>query len=340
MNVTRLIITSGLALILATFGVAAESLSPGGNPMRITIDDSAVSVNVGDRALMRYRYRDVPFKPYVQELFTPLGVNILRDAPHDHLHHHALMFAVAVNGVNFWEETKTAGLQVHRGLTNVGIDAHDGVQWARFTEVIDWVNPRSEELLVSERRTIEAPDTRHLNVSLLTWQSSLEIPPGKESVPLTGSHYFGLGMRFLESMDAAGEFLNGGTESVEVVRGDERNFRSIWCAYTAGADGKPVTAAMFDYPDNPRHPATWFTMAKPFAYLSATLNLHKEPLRVTPDNPLHIRYGVALWDGRVEAAEIDRVYRWWVNWSRWICLSRDKQVKGGECCEKRTTAIR
>ncbi|MHC4656117.1 MAG: DUF6807 family protein, partial [Planctomycetota bacterium] len=61
----------------------------------------------------------VPFKPYVQQLFSPAGVNILRDAPADHLHHHALMFAVKVNGVNFWEETPTAGKQLHKFFTDV-----------------------------------------------------------------------------------------------------------------------------------------------------------------------------------------------------------------------------
>jgi hypothetical protein len=301
--------------MLAAFGVAAESTSPVDNPMRVAIDESVVSVQAADRVVMRYRYRDVPFKPYVEQLFTPLGVNILRDAPHDHLHHHALMFAVAVNHVNFWEETETAGLQLHKTLTDVRIGTHDDVSWARFTEFIDWVNPRSEQVLVTERRTIEVPYVPDMRASLLTWQSSLEIPRGRESVSLTGSHYFGLGMRFLESMDATGEFLNGGTESVEVVRGDERNFRSAWCACTAEADGKPVTAAMFDHPDNPRHPATWFTMAKPFAYLSATLNLHKQPLKVTGNKPLRVRYGVAVWDGRVEAEEIARVYRTWIDLS-------------------------
>jgi hypothetical protein len=137
-------------------------------------------------------------------------------------------------------------------------------------------------------------------------------------------------MRFLESMDAAGEFRNRGTDSVEVVRGDERNFRSPWCAYTASADGKPVTAAMFDHPDNPRHPATWFTMAKPFAYLSATLNLHKEPLKVAADKPLHLRYGVAFWDGRVEPEQIEKVYRSWIDLSLQHTTGSQQGDKGRE----------
>ena len=84
---------------------------------------------------------------------------------------------------------------------------------------------------------------------------------------LSGSHYFGLGMRFVRSMDG-GEFFNADGKEGTIFRGEERLVRSNWCAYTAAIDGKPVTVAMLGHPDNPRHPTTWFTMAKPFAYLS------------------------------------------------------------------------
>ncbi len=132
---------------------------------------------------------------------------------------------------------------------------------------------------------------------------------------LSGSHYFGLGMRFLESMDKIGWFRNADDRPGEVVRGDERLVQSAWCAYSAEANGKPVTVAMFDHPHNPR-PAMWFTMAKPFAYLSATLNLHEQPLIVSSGEPLLLRYGVALWDGRISSESIDRFYHRWAEWPR------------------------
>jgi len=317
-------VTTLVLLVIKTSAATAQKPAFADEPVSIATDDTVVSVRADDRVLLRYRYRDVPYKPYVQEFFTPLGVNILRDAPHDHLHHHALMFAIAVNRVDFWAETKVCGRQEHRGFVDVKTDKHNDVSWAEFTEHIDWIGPKKKELLLKERRTIQVPHHENLEASLLTWQSTLEVPPGKQPVSLTGSHYFGLGMRFLQSMDEVGQFLDAGTDTVEVVRGDERNFRSTWCAYTAEADGKTVTAAMFDHPDNPRHPATWFTMAKPFAYLSATLNLHKEALEITRDNPLTVRYGVAVWDGRIEADRIDRLYRRWVSWSPPAAAGRAK----------------
>ena len=299
--------------------IALPNPASAGNTIGITADESIVSVHAGQRPLLRYRYKNVPFKPYVQQLFSPGGVNVLRDAPADHLHHHALMFAVNVDGVNFWEETQAAGTQAHQAFTDTRTDVKTEVEnderfemrRASFTELIDWIKPGSQELLLKELRTIEVRQGTDLGATVLTWQSKFEVPAGKKSATLTGSHYHGLGMRFVKLMDTGGRFTNADGKPGTVFRGDERLVRSTWCAYTADANGKPVTVAMFDHPDNPRHPATWFTMTRSFAYLSATLKLHKEPLKVASGKPLVLRYAVAVWDGQVETDQINQLYRRW-----------------------------
>ena len=80
-------ITVILLLAIGFFAVSNTTFAE--NPMRITTEENIISVYTGDSVLLRYHYRDVPFKPYVQQLFSPRGVNVLRDAPADHLHHHA-----------------------------------------------------------------------------------------------------------------------------------------------------------------------------------------------------------------------------------------------------------
>ena len=80
----------------------------------------------------------------------------------------------------------------------------------------------------------------------------------------------------------------------------------------AGADGKPVTVALFSDPTNARHPTMFFTMPVGFAYQSATLNVYREPLTIEPGKPLVLCYGVALWDGRVGAEQVDAAYKEWV----------------------------
>jgi len=303
----RGMLVAAVLAVQAGLGSRADELQ-----LTVTRDDATVSVSAGDRPILQYRYTDVPFKPYVKEWFSPQGRNVLRDAPHDHLHHHAMMFAVGVDGVDFWSENPRCGRQVHRSLGEVKTATRDGLARASFQHQIDWVAPDSDAVLLTEQRTIEVLRGEDLQASLLTWHCRLQPAAGKESVTLGGSHYFGLGIRFVESMDRVGRFFNADGTEGRIVRGEERLVRSKWCAYTAPVDGKPVTVAVFDHPRNPRHPATMFTMPRGFAYLAATLNLSKEPLTVEAKQPLELNYGVALWDGEIEVAEVEELYRRWV----------------------------
>jgi len=299
-------------------------------PVSITVDANRAWVRAGDDVLLLYRYGDVPFKPYVKELFTPSGLNVLLDSPADHIHHHALMFAVAVDGVTYWAEYAGApptdvnarpGKQEHQRFPDVAVVEAGGLSWGRFAESVRWVSPRDNRPALNERRAVAATRLSEPATILLTWQCELAVPAGKESVILSGSHYYGLGLRFIRAMDADGTFRNPDGKPGTVFRGDERLVRSNWCAYTARTDGKDVTVAMFGHPDNARHPTTWFTMARPFAYLSATLGLHETPLKVAAGKPLSLCYGVALWDGRVESARIDKLYQ------RWVAIARNDHSK-------------
>lgn len=281
---------------------------------RIVVDAASVTTYQADKPVLRYRYAEVAAKPYVDRLYTPAGVNILRDSPSDHKHHHGLMFALAVDGVDFWSEKPDCGTQEHQELNDVrtgtGQSPGGSVQYAGFVDgKLAWVDPRSKTALLFEDRRVEIVQMENQKATLLTWESLLSLPEGKTSAAISGAEYFGLGMRFLTSMDKDGAFLNAdGKTGVK----DTNTARSGWCAYTAAVDGKPVTVAIFDHPTNPRQPATWFTMDTPFAYLAATINLSQEPLKLQEDRPLWLRYGVALWDGRIEAGEIDALHRKWV----------------------------
>jgi hypothetical protein len=308
--------------------IALCSVFVHGNPMvaaelRIAQDQSTVSVLDGDTLVFRYRYSDVPMKPCADMLVSPAGVQVLRDSPHDHKHHHALMFALAVNKVNFWEENaQEHGKQKHKSLAELKPTVRDGIGRAGFVEELDWVGPAADDPLLVERRAIDVLKADGLGATLVEWRCRLQPPPGKESIALTGNHhYFGLGMRFLVSMDEGGRFFNADDSPGEIVRGDERLTAAKWCAFTAKADGKPVTVAIFDHPQNVRYPARMFTMLTPFAYLSATRNEWKQPLRIDADKPLQLTYGVALWDGEVDKATVEKLYQ------RWLQLPANREAK-------------
>ncbi|MDZ7619992.1 MAG: PmoA family protein [Patescibacteria group bacterium] len=296
------------ALTLAVVLAAAPAF---GQPFEIGADQERVTVTAGERPVFVYRFGNVPAKPYVEALYTPGGINVLRDAPSDHLHHHGLMFAVSVGEVSFWEEKDGSGRQRHGGFERLWAKSRDGRKQAALVETLRWLAPPSEDALLTELRTIAVCPAEQLAATLLTWDTRLTAPAEQQRV-LGGSHYYGLGMRFVEAMDRDGTMLSAAGQAGETVRGSERLVGAKWVAYTAVVDGKTVTAALFDHPGNPRHPARMFTMTAPFAYLSATMNLWKEPLRMAPGQTLHLRYGVAACDGHLTAEDVEQLHALWL----------------------------
>ncbi len=314
--------SQAVALRLATFLLAWASLccgqttSPATQPSahvdwQIQREAESIRVTRNGRPVLLYRYKGAP-KPYLKELYTPAGVQVLLDSPPDHVHHRGLMFAVAVDGVDFWSETDQSGKQVSSSLTTAPpVPGRDDEMV--FLEHVSW-RARDDKELLHEARRIDvhrAPEIYASGATLLTWRALLT-SSNADDAQLAGSHYFGLGMRFVAAMDKNGRFISSDRNAVpEVVRGDEQLYTGAWCAYTASMDGHQVTVALFDRPENKR-PATWFTMKDPFAYISATWKLHEEPLTLKPAEPLYLTYGVAAWDGQIAPEQIAKTYEIWL----------------------------
>ncbi|GHT12542.1 hypothetical protein FACS1894170_07480 [Planctomycetales bacterium] len=263
-----------------------------------------VILKSGDKPVAEYRFVGVPFKPYIEKLRTPSGRNVLRDAPHDHLHHHGLMFAIAINGCNFWEEFSS---EFGKELT-VSIKPQAGSETDVVESELDW-NTKDAKTLVKEDRKISVSSDD--KVTLLDWHTTLKT--GNEGVILDKSnhHYFGLGIRFDESMDEEGRFFDvTGKNDGEVFRGTERLTPCRWMAYTAKLDGKPVTVAVLGNPKN-SIPTMAFTMGgrdNVFAYLGITLNLHREPVEMKPNSSLVFDYRIAVWDGEISPEIVEKEY--------------------------------
>ncbi len=310
-QLSRLVLGSMVGMAIFAAGSLSVTAAEGGSKLRVARDDSTLSISDGERPLLRYRYAGVPKKPYVDQLFSPAGVEVLRDSPPDHLHHHGLMYALEVDKVNFWEEHfPKSGQEKQKSLAELKPDVRRGVGPAGLVEELDWLPPATEEPLLVERRTIEVLDAKDLGATLAQWCCRLQAPPEKDKVVLRGNFYFGLGMRFLASMEG-GRFFNADDKTAELVRGKGPFVQTKWCAYTAKADDKPVTVAIFDHPAN-RPAATIYTKSKPFIYLSATLNEWQKPVTVKAGKPLDLCYGIAVWDGEVDKQTVEKLYERWV----------------------------
>ena len=296
--------------LLATGAVWTPRAS--GDDLRCTEQNNQITVQYNNHPILVYQAAPHPYKVYVSQLFTPSGLQILRDSPHDHVHHHALMLAIGINGIDCWAEfgEDKNGKQIPRS-TATSSTLTDGRGTANIRQSITWTAPDHKALAEEDRRiTVHVGQSK--DVTLLSWFSELRPAGDAASAELWGRHYFGLGMRFIEAMDNNGHFINASDAKPKPVRGSETLVRANWCAYIATAGARKVTVAMFDAPGNTRHPATWFTMNRPFAYLSATIDLKSKPLTITRDKPFRARYGVAVWDGAVSRDTIQKVYQQWL----------------------------
>ncbi len=263
--------------------------------------------------LLLYTWIDTLFKPYVKELFTPAGLNVLLDSPDDHKHHHGLMLAYKVDGINYWEETENSGRQKSLEISEIYSSSERMSGEGGFSTNIHWIGPESGVVVLKEKRTISGEFSLPLKANIFNWQSRIFVSDSKSPIPLAGAHYNGLGLRFVRSMDNAGRFVTAENKKGEIFRGQERLIPDRWCAYFSQVDNKKVTIAMFAAPGNPRGLTTWFTMKEPFAYLSATMKLHENPMTLNSGEMLSLRYGVALWDGHVEMQRIEDAYQYWVD---------------------------
>jgi hypothetical protein len=250
-----------------------------------------------ERRLLLYAFGPQQYKPYVRALCSLKGHDILRDAPPDHLHHHGLMYAIRVNGVNFWEETGQPGyerpvnlLPPQSGHTAAGLPQ------ATFTQLIHWVANRDRSVadttsaaLLVERRTLVLTVDETAQEVALEWRGDFEAGPAAPKVTLAGASYHGLGLRLPKEFDHVARHQNSENLPYPTEgKGDVTSAR--WSCVSGTTEGEQISISLLGSPAAQRGPLKFFTMLDAFAYLAATQGLDKEPLEYSAGEKFSLRY--------------------------------------------------
>ncbi|MCX8108959.1 MAG: PmoA family protein, partial [Verrucomicrobiae bacterium] len=251
------------------------------------------------RRIMLYTFATNQFKPYIKELYTLSGDNILLDAPPDHLHHHGIMYAVTVNGINFWEEAVNPGVQKPFGTPFCEV-TQDPTPSISFTHMIHWVHNKDRWLtnttaaaLLVERRTLTVTVNELDQEVAVRWRSDFEVPASVTKVVLSGAAYHGLGVRFLRSWDRVARHQNsGGIPYSAEQKGDVTP--ASWTATSNTVEGRDLMLVVFARRTNAGTPK-FFTMLDPFAYVSATQDLQNVPLEYKAGEKFNVEYLVAVY---------------------------------------------
>ncbi len=226
-----------------------------------------------------------------------------KDYPkNDHTWHRALWWSFkAIDGVNYWEENQP-------GTDPVQVDVETRADGSAVIRATVTYHLPDQPPVVIEKRTIRvgAPDAS--GTYRIDWQATFTAA-GKKDVVFNRNGYGGFAIRMAaeccgdaESNKPAWTFFN--SEDLPGING--RNAR--WVGYRGTAqNGRPACIAMFDHPDNPRHPTPWQTRGQ-YPYMNPSFTC-KEDYTLQAGKSLTLRYGVLVHDGSADGAVIEKRYR-------------------------------
>lgn len=288
--------------------------------MKMIVRPSAQEIEVRflDAPLLRYSLAPTNYKPYVKEFRTLKGRNLLLDSPPDHVHHHGLMYAITVNGTNFWEEQKDPGVQRAAPLPMRYVGkSPEGRPLALFSHQTAWLASQHRHTtnalpvaLLLETRTLSLTVDTAAGEVALRWQADFTAGRAADSVQLSGAAYHGLGLRFVRDFDLRAKHLN----SENAPYSAEQKWDVIparWAATQGRIGGHDVMAAIFASPQNAGE-SHFFSMLNAFAYLSATQNLDRAPLTYKRGDRFKLDYLVVLRDDHPAADALEARYQKWL----------------------------
>jgi hypothetical protein len=266
------------------------------------------SIELADPArelpLWRYVYGGKP-KPYFHPVCTPAGHCLTLFEPHDHVWHRGLWYTIKfINGENFWEEHEPFGVQ--RTALPPAVE-HTADGRIVLGSQLAWVRPGGAAAVFHERRRISYPPLDAESYALdfetaLTAQADLAL----DRTPFTTwGGYGGLILRGTRNWQATRLLFPDGSTSDRPT-----GIPATWCDMSGKLDGgleQTGGAAIFDHPDNPRHPTPWYGATGPGHYFNAAFLFH-EPMSVAKGETLAFRYRVLVHDHIWDVARLQAAY--------------------------------
>ena len=262
----------GLLRLGSTVPAVAAPAGTGG--VSVKDDGKKVVVQVDGKPFTEYLYTGYA-KPIFYPVIGPTGAAMTRNWPMkkdvegeaaDHVHHKSLWFCHGnVNGVDFWSEAKGHGTIVQDGVAKVGADDGRGV----IVTTNKWVGPDGKVQCTDERtmRFSSGPAGRTIDFEITIIASEGDVTFGDTK---EGSMAIRTcpPLRLTDDKKVKMKVAKGNSVNSEGVEGkDMWGKRAKWVDYWAPIEGEVAGVAIFDHPENPRHPTWWH--ARTYGLVSA-----------------------------------------------------------------------
>ena len=235
---------------------------------------------------------------------------------HDHPHHRSLWFAHGeMNGRDFWSEERNFGKIVHDHFTKVESGKTSGVIQSHN----NWIAADGKRICTDDR-TFRLYNPGAADERLFDFEITLHASEG--ALTLGDTKEGTMAIRLAETMRLKGPVGQGHIVNSAGVRdGDTWGKRADWCDYYGPVDGKIVGAAIFDHPQNPRHPTWWHVRdyglfaANPFGQheFEKLANKSAGNLTIPAGDSVTFRYRFYLHAGDDQQAKVAQKYQEYVN---------------------------
>ena len=278
-----------------------------------------LQIEINGQPFTEYLFKDVP-RPYFYPVFGPGELAMTRNWPmkttpneeHDHPHHRSFWFAHgAINGHDFWSEEKDYCKTVHSKFTEVTSGQKLGV----IRSSNNWVG-NDGKVVCTEDRSLRIYEPASPNERMFDFEITLHASHG--AITLGDTKEGTMAIRLAETMRLKGPVGHGHIVNSAGVRdGDTWGKRADWCDYYGPVGGKTVGVAIFDHPQNPRHPTWWHVRdyglfaANPFGQHDFEKSADKGAgdLTVPAGNSITFRYRFYLHEGDEKQARVAERYQ-------------------------------
>ena len=265
-----------VGLALAVGGLFSPAFAA--EAVKLTRLDDRVRVEVGGKLFTEYFFKGAT-RPYCYPVLAADGTSLVRDFPMkqtageetDHPHHRALMFAHSdVNKVDFWNEG-TSGTKFPKGST-----VHDGLVETTGGDVGSirtrnrWVAPDGTLIATDETTMRFRGDS---SARMIDYEVTIKAL-ATEPLVLGDNKDGTMAIRVPQWMTLPHKYQKKevpGVGHLVTARGARDaaawGTRAEWCDYYAERGGKVYGIAIFDHPQNLRHPTWW--MARDYGLFAA-----------------------------------------------------------------------
>ena len=226
--------------------------------VRVSEVGNKLRVEVNGKLFTEYNFKDAPF-PYFYPVIGPTGEPVIRHWPmkegeneaQDHPHHRSLWFTHGeVNGHDFWQGRNDR--IVHDKFLKVASGREVGIIQSQNK----WVS-RDGKVICTDTRTHRFYNsTPGGDGQMMDFEITIQASHGK--VVMGDTKEGSMAIRLAPTMRLRGKVGKGHIVNSEGVR-DEATWgkRAAWCDYYGPVNGEVVGVAIFDHPQNPKHPTWW-----------------------------------------------------------------------------------